>query len=393
MQETDHNALIKRLIEEETYSLLSGSISNIPVPIENRLGKTRRNEEYGLIPPPVSYKCFHILNGKEVGHLLNGEIPEEAVQPASLDISVERFYDKKGKELSPPIRINPYDWIVCEAPYGLDIESREWGHSRERYAALETRSRVARLGGCNTGFVLDGKRKMFIENNADTIRLSFANMTPNHAVIESPGFSPVQLVVFENRRHPSTYHDFEIDDEYVSMEKIGNLQGHPINLSPDIWIMKKCGEFSYSGSDEDLFEQASVDDTDFSGTDFVLGLSQETISCNSNPGYIYPFHIDDIENDLKGIMMHPHLLERYVHDRYFGRENRKLLITSNSGWINPGVKGFKGKVVFEVITNGVENPGKYFRPGEPFGFAVPFPCNVSDIVYKGNYNNQSGINI
>lgn len=328
---------------------------------------------------------------------------DDCLQPGSLDVVVERFYDSKGKKLDFPVRIKPQDSVICESDIEIDL-------NRKVFACIETKSSVARIGLSAVGFSCDGEYEIFLKGYKGKIAASVKNFGSRSVVINKPS-ALFQVTVSERyttTANPLSYdkpHIYLTDDEgkIVNRQnevKIGNILGYKLHITPELWSMtsgRKGVDFDRRKEADGHFIRSEVGEADLQDNDFCLALSREYIRTGDKsglsrcPAYVFPFHYKNIFEKLHKNMSELESLKAVFKQVFLENNGDYLPVTCNAGMCNAG---WHGRVVFENITRGVKDVSSYFNPDQPFALLIPLPfIGQKENDYNGAYNGQKGIQL
>ncbi len=324
---------------------------------------------------------------------------KDVIQPASLDVVVDRFYDSDGAKLSFPVKLEPNATVVCESDLEINL-------TKPVFSCLETRSSVARIGLAATGFLRNDDYEIFLKDYSGKIRALLTNFSPNTVVINGPR-SFFQVTVSEHYEH---YGRNYASKPWVSIQKnkrnvtekskvtVGNVFGYKLHLAPQVWCMKNEHhkvDFDKRKEAKDLFVRTRLDKVNIDDYGFCLTRSQETVMTSlsdriRHPAYVFPFHFDDIHGELNNKMAGLGSLKEVFKQVFLDKNSRCSPITGNAGLCNPG---WTGSVTFENICINSEWASR-FKVGEPFALLIPLPFVASEKnTYNGSYNNQKQIGL
>ncbi len=313
----------------------------------------------------------------------------ELIQPASIDVIAERFYNSSGKQLPFPVTLSPKEFVSCESDLEIELTSRV-------FSCLETKSSVARVGLAAVGFECNGNYEIFLKNYSGRVRAVLANYSPNSVVVDGPR-SFFQLTVSEHsindegRYFNTNYLDIMHNGKSTLEESrvvIGNLLGYVLHIASDVWCMGPVSRkvnFDDRKNANGLFSRGKLGEVDLENVAFCLTRSREKIFTNGFPAYVFPFHIKDVRAGLHEHMSRLESLKEAFVNVFVKSDGSYLPITANAGLCNPG---WYGHLVFENIMAGVKGVNDYFKPGEPFALLVPMPFAATSRKYNGSYNGQ-----
>lgn len=338
-----------------------------------------------------------VMRGIEIPKVLSGT-NYEAPEPCTLNVIVEKFYDREGKPKELPFvlqlgeEVVGYTGLKYKSPHG----SREIFAAWNSILCVETRSRqAARRGFTCLGFYQDKQVHPFFDNAEEEINLLFRNDLPLPVEMRNP-FSPAQLwmITYIHPRHKELNDNIILIDgteEVTEKNKITWSEEpklYTVHLGKGIKYFLPQKEPVPLEALEEVIRVGNLEDIDPSLLDFSLTITKETVATNGCPVYLFPFHHRDMYSD---VLETRERIEQLFRATFV--ERRYMQVTANAGLSNPGSTT---EIIFENCARaktvrksflGSEITRDIFQEGAPFGVLMPLPFYDGGIDTRYRRNN------